>query len=109
MAPQASGNRRRAQMTNEGTRTTSLPVIDACGSALAIGSAIGETLRDGLRNVAEGHCVALDASIGWQRALDISRSLLPVTEETLPDCLDELRGMAAGSGVAFDVLFSMNA
>ena len=90
-------------------RWRTLPVIDAAGSDLAIGQAIGETLRDGLLEVAEAHRGGVVASIGWDTAMRIAGELMPYAEASLPHCMDELRGMAAGSGVPLDTLFSMNA
>lgn len=86
-----------------------LPIIDVGGSHAAIGAAIGETLTDGLRGVAEAHRRGLERAIGWGRALEIARQLTPYAEAAVPHCVAELRGMAAGSGVPFATLFSMNA
>lgn len=96
-------------MTSDSSRRGLAPLIDVAGSRFAIGAAIGESLRDGLCAVAEGHRAGVDASIGWERAMTITRSLVPHAEAALPGCVVELRGMAAGSGVAFETLFSMNA
>jgi isopenicillin-N N-acyltransferase-like protein len=86
-----------------------LPVIDVAGSHREIGRGIGEALRDGLRAVAEAHRAGVERAIGWERALAIARGLIPATAAALPRCVDELRGMAEGSGVPFETLFSMNA
>lgn len=91
------------------TRRVNVPIIDVSGSRHAIGAAIGEALRDGLREVADGHHMGVDRSIGWDRAMEIAQTLLPDTEAALPGCVEELRGMADGSGVQFEALFSMNA
>jgi isopenicillin-N N-acyltransferase like protein len=89
--------------------TTTLPYVEAKGSHREIGRAVGESLRDGLQRVAEHHQAGLEKSVGLTRALDVSRSLMPFAERNVPDCVEELRGMAEGSGVDFDVLFTMNA
>jgi isopenicillin-N N-acyltransferase-like protein len=94
--------------TTEQGRTT-LPVIDVAGTHLEIGQAIGESLRDGLRDVAEVHRAAVTRTLGWERALQITRELIPHAEATVPHCMQELRGMAGGSGVELEVLFSANA
>jgi isopenicillin-N N-acyltransferase-like protein len=86
-----------------------LPIIDAAGSRYPIGAAIGETLAEGLRGVAEGHQRGLERTLGWARALEITRQLVPHAEAALPGCVAELRGMAAGSGLPFETLFSLNA
>jgi isopenicillin-N N-acyltransferase-like protein len=86
-----------------------LPVIDAAGTHEDIGAAIGESLRDGLQAVAAAHQDGVATALGWERALDIARQLIPYAEAAVPHCVAELRGMAAGSGVPFETLFSMNA
>lgn len=91
------------------TRTRSLPIVEVAGSHLQIGRGIGESLREGFREVAEAHRAGVEGSIGWERAMDIARALIPLTDEALPHCADELRGMADGSGVSYETLFSMNA
>ena len=96
-------------MTTSQASTASVPFIDASGSSFDIGAAIGESLSDGLRAVADAHCRGVERSVGWERAIQITRELIPYAESAVPGCVAELRGMAAGSGVAFETLFSMNA
>ncbi|MGH9174568.1 MAG: C45 family autoproteolytic acyltransferase/hydrolase, partial [Vicinamibacterales bacterium] len=88
---------------------TTLPIVDVAGSHREIGRGIGEALRDGLLGVAEAHWAGVEATIGWQRAIEIAALLVPFAEATLPHCVEELRGMAEGSDVPFETLFSMNA
>jgi isopenicillin-N N-acyltransferase-like protein len=88
---------------------TALPVIDVAGTHRQIGQGIGESLRDGLREVAEVHRAAVERTLGWDRAVQITRELMPHAEATVPHCMEELRGMAEGSGVALEALFSANA
>ena len=90
------------------TRTT-LPVIDVAGDHRTIGNAIGEALRDGLQAVTESHRAGVERDLGWARAMDLAATLLPQAEAAMPHCVAELRGMAGGSGVPFETLFSMNA
>jgi isopenicillin-N N-acyltransferase-like protein len=94
--------------TTERVRTA-LPVIDVAGTHLEIGRGIGESLREGLQEVAEVHRAAVTRTLGWERALEITRELIPHAEATVPHCMQELRGMADGSGVELEVLFSANA
>lgn len=96
-------------MTTTRHESAALPVIDASGTHHEIGRAIGESLRDGLQAVASSHTEGIEWSIGWKRAMDIAADLIPYAEHSLPHCVAELRGMAAGSGVPFETLFSMNA
>src|SRR5690348_2680804 len=90
-------------------RTSALPIIDVAGTHLEIGQAIGESLRDGLREVADAHRAGVSSTIGWATATRVAAALIPHAEAALPHCVNELRGMAQGSGVAFETLFSMNA
>jgi isopenicillin-N N-acyltransferase like protein len=96
-------------MTLTTQKPATLPVIDAAGTHLDIGHAIGESLRDGLQAVAEAHREGVDSTVGWVRAMAIAAELIPHAERSLPHCVAELRGMAAGSGIPFETLFSMNA
>ncbi len=91
------------------SRTLQLPIVDVTGSHLEIGWAIGETLRDGFQAVGERYRAGLDASIGWRQAMKIAGALMPFAERHLPDCMDEIRGMAAGSGLEVLEIFAMNA
>lgn len=86
-----------------------LPVVDVAGSPREIGRGVGEALRDGLQHCAEGHRQGLDSTLGWQVAMDIAARLEPLAMAAIPDLIEELRGMAEGSGVPFATLFSMNA
>jgi isopenicillin-N N-acyltransferase-like protein len=91
------------------TVASTLPIVDVAGSHQEIGRGIGETLRDGLHEVAEAHRRGIETSVGWEQALAVARDLIPIAEASLPHCVAELRGMAEGSGVPFETLFSMNA
>ena len=91
------------------TRLRTLSVVEVAGTHLEIGHGIGEALREGLQEVADAHRAGVESTIGWERAMEIARQLIPLTEEALPHCTDELRGMADGSGVPYETLFSMNA
>lgn len=95
-------------MTATAPRAT-LPIIDVAGSHLEIGQGIGESLRDGLQEVAAVHQAAVERTLGWERAMSIARQLIPLADATVPHCMEELRGMAQGGGVSFESLFSANA
>ncbi len=86
-----------------------LPIVDVAGSPREIGRGVGEALRDGLQHCAEGHRQGLDSTLGWQVALDIAAELEPFAVDAIPELIEELHGMAEGSGVPFATLFSMNA
>ena len=91
------------------SRLPQLPIIDVAGSHVEIGRAIGETLREGFQAVADNYRERLEASIGWHQAMAIARALIPYAEANLPDCMDEIHGMADGSCLEFSEIFSMNA
>ncbi len=99
----------RENIMSAETRLRQLPVIDVSGSHLEIGRAIGETLREGFRAVADSFRAGLDSSIGWDQAMAIVGALLPYAEAHLPGCTDEIRGMADGSGLEYTEIFAMNA
>lgn len=91
------------------TDAATLPIIDVAGSHRDIGRAIGETLRDGLRAVAERHRIEVGNTLGWDRAMDVAANLLPFAEREVPHCVEELRGTAEAADIPFERLFSMNA
>lgn len=91
------------------TDTATLPIIDVAGDHRTIGRAIGETLRDGLRAVAERHRSEVSNTLGWDRALEVAARLLPYAEREVPHCIAELYGTAESAGIPFGTLFSMNA
>lgn len=88
---------------------TELPYVEAAGTPEEVGATVGTQLRDHFRAAAELHRKTLEGSIGWDRARAIAARLLPFAEEAVPRCIEELRGIGQGSGVGFEVLFSMSA
>lgn len=96
-------------MSTNTTHAATLPIIDVAGTHRCVGRAIGETLRDGLQAVAAAHRDGVERTIGWQVATDIASRLIPHAEQSVPHCVEELRGMSEGSRIPFETLFSMNA
>lgn len=86
-----------------------LPYVEASGTPEEIGHAVGTYLQDHFQAVAELHRKTLEQTIGWETARAIASRLLPFAEQSVPHCVAEMRGIGAGSGVGFEVLFSMNA
>lgn len=84
-------------------------VIDAAGTPEEIGAAVGTALRETLHAAAERHRAAVEATVGWERALAVAQLLWARTQAALPATAAELRGMSAASGVSPLVLCSLNA
>jgi isopenicillin-N N-acyltransferase like protein len=85
-----------------------LPIIDVKGSHRKIGQGIGESLRDGLREVVHSHQEGLETTVGLTNALEISRILRRYAESIYPTAMEELQGMAEGSQVDPEMLFAIN-
>jgi isopenicillin-N N-acyltransferase-like protein len=50
-----------------------------------------------------GHC-----GIAWPRACDLARAMLPAVRGIDPSLLEEMRGIAEGSGLSFDDVLALN-
>ena len=89
-----------------------VPIIDAAGSHYDIGLAIGRAVPDRIAGMI-GNYQDLFANLPgfkstWAQAIRHARKYLPFIEEAVPQYLDELRGLADGSGAAFDELLLCN-
>lgn len=89
-----------------------LPLIDAAGSHYDIGLTIGRAVPERIAGMIRNY-QALFANLPgfkstWAQAIVNAHKYLPFIEEALPQYVDELRGMAAGSSVAFDDLLLCN-
>jgi isopenicillin-N N-acyltransferase like protein len=88
----------------------SLPLIEARGTNREIGRQVGEAARERIaRSVAyyEEHIEWL-AGMPFAAAEARALGLLRYAERDLPQYVDELRGMAEGSGVPFEKLVVLN-
>lgn len=85
-----------------------IPLIDTGGTARAIGHDIGVAMRDQLRTLA-ATVPALFSGIDSAEVARRTRSFVDATALTAPGIVDELAGMAEGSGVPFETLFALNA
>jgi isopenicillin-N N-acyltransferase like protein len=87
-----------------------LPYIRATGTHREVGRQIGEAARDlvarGLTYYEENY--PLLAGITFAEALERTRPYLAVAERHLPLVVDQLRGVAEGSGLALERLFAWN-
>lgn len=85
-----------------------IPLIETGGSWRAVGHDIGVALRHQLREVA----ASTRAELGGLELADVRANIGPYLAATVrvaPDVIDELHGMADGSGVPFETLFVLNA
>lgn len=85
-----------------------IPLVETGGSPFAIGhdvgAAIGERLRAVAAAVREGEPPGV-----WDRMVAAVGPYRDAIERWAPECADELRGMADGSGVAYETLLAINA
>lgn len=89
-----------------------VPVIDAAGSHYDIGLTIGRAVPDRIAGMIRSYQTLFaalpDFKSTWAQAIGHARKYLPFVEEALPQYVDELRGLADGSGVTFDELLLCN-
>jgi isopenicillin-N N-acyltransferase-like protein len=85
-----------------------IPLIETGGDAYTIGFDVGEGVRDQIR-AAAASTRADYARANDQRVADRIDDYLRATEAFAPEIVQELRGMADGSGVPFEEIFVMNA
>jgi isopenicillin-N N-acyltransferase-like protein len=85
-----------------------IPLIETGGSWREIGFDVGRGVRDQIHVAAD----STRAELGGIDPAEVVGNIGPylcITEEAAPDVIAELRGMAEGSGVAFETLFVLNA
>jgi isopenicillin-N N-acyltransferase-like protein len=85
-----------------------IPLIETGGSWRDIGLDIGRGVRDQLQTAAASARAEL-GGLEAEAVLGLVGPYLRITEDAAPDIIAELRGMAEGSGVAFETLFVLNA
>jgi isopenicillin-N N-acyltransferase-like protein len=85
---------------------TTIPVIEARGTPYQVGFQIGVAARDSMRTMhAETRAEYGDK---WQALLQQSIPFVEATRQHLPRVMEEMRGVAEGSGIPFDDLFLMS-
>lgn len=88
----------------------SLPYIEATGTHREVGRQIGEALRDiiarGLDAYEERFPVL--AGFSFAEAVDRGRAYLAPAADYVPQSVEQLRGLAEGSGAPFEYLFALN-
>lgn len=86
------------------------PLIRVKGSHRAIGQQLGEALKQQIihsRDIAQGLIEHLSSGLilKWEGAVIQAQKYLPFAQERFPQYVDEILGMAEGSGVGFKDLF----
>ncbi|MCX2726943.1 C45 family autoproteolytic acyltransferase/hydrolase [Thermomicrobium sp. 4228-Ro] len=85
-------------------------LIEASGSASAIGETIGQALRPILPEAVARHRRYLETQgIAWELALDIARRCRADLEEALPRTAEEMHAVARAAAIDVDALVSLNA
>lgn len=85
-----------------------IPLVSTGGSPYAIGFDIGKAMSEQIQAAA----VTAQAEFAGANDHDVLTRLSPfvsVTEREAPELIEEMRGMAEGSGVSFEDLFVLNA
>ena len=83
-----------------------IPIIDVKGSHREIGHQIGEATRLQVEHsIVDAHMMIDQAydhlGLDWKGANTQARKYLPFAEETYPEYVDEIRGIAEGANVKF--------
>ena len=89
-----------------------IPIVSVRGAHREIGLAIGREVEDRVARMVVNYRHLLeqtpDVKLTWQRAVVQARKYLPFAVEYMPQYVDELRGIADGSGVDFEDLLVCN-
>lgn len=86
------------------------PYIEIEGTSYEIGFQHGQHFREQiLRSIACYEQMFMDYSdLSWDRSKVLSRRFIPVIQEYNQDYLDEIRGVAEGSGLDFEDILALN-
>jgi len=91
-----------------------VPIVYAQGSHYEIGRQVGEHRRDVIRltldtyrGLFRSEAARLDIH-SWEEATRHARKYLPFAEESVPQYVEELRGVADGAGLDFNDLLVLN-
>jgi len=83
-------------------------LIEAAGSNYEIGYAVGKAARSVIERAVAGYRKALPAD-GFKEPWELPAYYLEAARESFPHLVEELQGMADGSGIKFKDLFFLNA
>lgn len=86
------------------------PMIEVSGTSYEIGFQQGELCREKVAGSISCYKeMFLDYSgLTWERAKELSKRFIPVIEEYNADYLEEIRGVADGSGFDFEDILALN-
>jgi len=89
-----------------------IPIVNAKGTPHEIGFAIGREVGDRVARMVVSYRAMLEQSpeikLTWGRAIVQARKYLPFALEYLPPTVEELRGIAEGSGTDFEDVLVRN-
>ena len=91
-----------------------LPLIQVSGSHLQIGQQIGEAVRNQIQHSVHNAQILLEKAydqlqLSWEGAIIQSRKYIPFVEETYPQYIEEMQGIAQGANVDYDEICVVNA
>lgn len=85
------------------------PRIRVSGDAKTRSRRYGELAREQIRFIRDGYERAFAAKgVCWEDAVEQARAYIPAIERAFPELLDEVRGIALGSGLSFDEIMTIN-
>lgn len=85
------------------------PRIRIRGDAFERSRQYGEAAREQIRLTRSGYERAFAAKgTGWEQAIAQARGFLPAIEQHAPELIEEIRGIAEGSGLTFDEILTIN-
>jgi isopenicillin-N N-acyltransferase-like protein len=90
--------------------TTALPIIKVSGRPLRRGREQGEGARAQIQRAITHYRELLPnfLQLDWQGVVDASHRFLPYAEKAFPQCVEELHGIAQGSDVPFEEVWTLN-
>lgn len=104
---------KKNEIPNTPVHNTPPPLIEISGTHREMGQQIGEAAREQVQHSIENARVLIDAAyndleLTWLGARIQSRKYLPFADESYPQYVDELRGIAEGANVEFDDVVVLN-
>jgi isopenicillin-N N-acyltransferase-like protein len=99
---------------NTPVHNTPPPLVEVSGSHREMGRQIGEARREQIQHSVANARILIEQSydqleLSWDGAQIQSRKYLPFAEETYPQYVEEMRGIAEGADVSFDDVVALNA